>query len=720
MTSDPSISAIDVAARGLLRGIAVRTAATGTLLCEGGSPATEAILLVNGIVEAVDGPEVYTRQLIAGTGEPPVFVRGLRARTEVRVARVPVDRLEAAAPGQAAALTEVLLDRLLRRELVANASAIFGDLDGQALADIDDASDWVDLKRGGILMRQGDTGDRVFVLLSGRLQAVHEGANGASRVVGDIAAGETVGEMSFFTGEPRSATVRAVRDSLLIGLDRAIVDRLIATRPSAMRHIIKVQIDRVRRANSGVPLRAPLTNIAVVPLDDLVPTGQFCRDLASALEPFGAVVHVDAERLDQRLQQPGLADSPEDGPESTRLAAWLEELERAARFVVYETSARHPGWVARSISRADCVVLVGRGSGDPAPTEIERIVAREEGEHGAAQRLLVLLHDDEALPSGTSRWTAARAVSRHHHVRLSRPGDIARVARFLADRAVGLVLGAGGARGFAHIGVLRVLQEAGIPIDLVAGTSMGSAMAAQHAMGWSPDRIMETADDVWNRIRPHTEYTLPLLSLVRGQSAQKCGEMMYGTTCIEDLWLPYFCVSADLTDASMYVHRDGSLLLAVTASSSLPAVIVPTQAGDHLLCDGSLFNTLPVNLARASGCGTVIASRVSVPQDKDFVYEQIPSLREVLGAKLRRRPLRYPSIMSVLLRSSMLAAVDQENKESLSADLLFAPALEQFGLMEFTALKQIAAVGEADARRQVAEWQAEGRLARIPRERTGE
>lgn len=704
----------------LARRVAVRSVPAGSTVCEAGAPASDALLVVNGILEAADGPEVFTRELIAGTGEPPVFPRTLRARTEARVARVPMAEVHAAAPGQGDALAELLLERLLRRELVATASAIFGDLDQDALAELDEASEWVDLKRGSLLMRQGDLGDRVFVLLAGRLQAVHERADGSSQVVGDIAAGETVGEMSFFTGEPRSVTVRAVRDSLLIGLDRAVVDRLVAGRPAAMRHVIKVQIDRVRRANTGAPLRAPLTNVAVVPLDDSVRVAEFCRGLTSALEAFGSVVHIDAERLDARLHRPGLADAPEDGPESTRLAVWLEELERAARFVVYETAARHPGWVARSISRADCVLFVGRGTGDPAPTEIERIVAREEGEQGAAQRLLVLLHEDDALPSGTSRWLSARRVTRHHHVRLSRPGDIDRVARFLADRAVGLVLGAGGARGFAHIGVLRVLQDAHIPIDLVAGTSMGSAMAAQHAMGWSPDRITETADEVWNRIRPHTEYTLPLLSLVRGRSAQRCGEMMYGTTCIEDLWLPYFCVSADLTDASMYVHRDGSLLLAVTASSSLPAVIVPTQAGDHLLCDGSLFNTLPVNLARAFGCGTVIASRVSVPQDKDFAYEQIPSLRDVLKAKLRRNPLRYPSIMSVLLRSSMLAAVDQENRESLSADLLFAPSLEQFGLMDFTALRPIVAAGEQDARRRMAEWDTAGLLARIPRECTGE
>lgn len=708
--------AAEAVARRLVRLVTVRTAPPGAVLCEAGAPADDALLVISGIVEAAGTGDVRARQLIAASPDTRTFPDTLRARTEVRFARMPMAALEAEeAQPEVEDLATALIALLHRRELVVGVSAVFGALDEDALAEIERESDWIDLKRGDVLMRQGEDGDSVFVLLTGRLQVVRE-ADGAGRVVGEIGVGETVGEMSFFTGEPRSATVRAVRDSLLIGLSRGTVERLIATRPAALRHVMKVQIERVRRANQGTRLRPAVTNIAVVPLDDQVPVAECCRALASALEAFGTVVHLDADRLDARLHHPGLADSPEDGPHAPRLLMWLDEIERAARFVVCETAARHPGWVARSISRADCVVLLGRGTGDPGATAIEALVAREEGDHGAAERLLVLLHEDDALPSGTAAWLRGRTVSRHHHVRLSRPGDIARVARFLAGRAVGLVLGAGGARGFAHIGVLRVLQEWGIPIDMVGGTSMGSAMAAQHAMGWSVARITETADEVWNRIRPHTEYTLPLLALVRGRSAQKCGQMMYGTdTCIEDLWLPFFCVSADLTDARMYVHRSGSLLDAVTASSSLPAVIVPTLADGHLLCDGSLFNTLPVDLAREYGCGTLLASRVSVSQDRDFVYESIPSLRDVLRHKVTRQPIRYPSIMSVLLRSSMLAAVDRENQEALQADLLFAPPLDQFGLMEFTALPRIVEAGYTYAAQRVREWEAAGKLAGIPR-----
>lgn len=722
MPSGSPLSPPDALVRRLAQHITTASLPSGSVVCEAGTPATHVFFIVRGTLDTAEAEPQHARGIVAAAPGAATHRTTVRARTDVTYASLPAAVVDA--EGLATRLDELapfVLDVLYRRELVSRASAVFGVIDDAGLAQIERESEWVDLQRGDVLMRQGEPGDKVFVLLAGRLQALHEQADGTTRVVGDIVAGETVGEMAFFTGEARSATIRAARDSLLIALTRPTVEHLIASRPEALRHVIKVQIDRVRRGNQGRAVRAALTNIAVVPLGDDAAVGEFCGQLTRALGAFGTAVHLDAVSLDGRLGQPGLADAPEHGPDAARLAAALEEVERSARFVVYETSAAHPGWVARAISRADGIVFVGRGGGAPAPTAIEALVAQQEGGFAAAQRILVLLHDDDALPTGTARWLEGRTIHRHHHVRLSRPDDTARVARFLAGKAVGLVLGAGGARGFAHIGVLRALQEAGIPVDLVGGTSMGAAMAAQHAMGWPIARITDTADEVWNRIRPHTEYTLPLLSLVRGSSAQRCGEMMYGTeTCIEDLWLPYFCVSADLTAATMFVHRSGRLLDAVTASSSLPAVIVPTRVGDHLLCDGSLFNTLPVDLAREFGCGLLMASRVSVPQDQDFIYDRIPSLRQVLRSKVTRTPIRYPSIMAVLLRSSMLAAVDRENREALNADLLFAPPIEQFGLMEFTALTRVAEVGYVHAVSQIATWTEAGRFAGLTQHGTAQ
>jgi predicted acylesterase/phospholipase RssA len=241
-------------------------------------------------------------------------------------------------------------------------------------------------------------------------------------------------------------------------------------------------------------------------------------------------------------------------------------------------------------------------------------------------------------------------------------------------------------------------------------------MSAQHAMGWTPHRIVDTADDVWNRMRPHKEYTLPLLSVLRGRRLRQCAEMMYGDVRIEDLRVPFFCVSSDLTSASMFVHRSGSLLDAISATSSPPVVSVPTCVDGHLLSDGSLFNTLPVDLARESGCGLVVASRVSVPQDKEFLFHTVPTLGQVLRHKLLRRPIRYPDLMSVLLRASMIAAVGRENVESQHADYLFVPPVGGYGLLEFAAIREIVEVGYTFAMRQLDNWRKAGRLELLPQE----
>jgi predicted acylesterase/phospholipase RssA/CRP-like cAMP-binding protein len=705
------------AARRLLRHATLLSAPAGTILAGEGTPAADVLLILSGTVESSETNAVDVRRVVAGRGNPAVFPHTWRARTDLKVARLPLAALQAEAVDQPVdRLAHATLEVLQRRELVAGAVTLFGSLGADTIADLERDSDWMALKRGDILVREGEESDRAFVLLAGRLQAVRE-VGGETVVVGDITVGETVAEMSLFTGERRSATVRAVRDSVLLGLSRQAVERLLAAEPAAVRHIIKVQIERVQRANRGVRLRAPLTNIAIVPLDDDVAAGEFCRQLSTALAAFGRVEHLTPDRVDADLKRPGIADSPKNDEDAPLLARWLNEVEFAARFVVHETSARHPGWLTRSVSRADVVVLLARGDRDPRLRGIEGLVAQEEG-GCPAQHFLVLLHDAEALPSGTAGWLRPRTITRHFHVRLVRQAEVARVARFIAGRAVGLVLGAGGARGFAHIGLFRALQERGIPVDLVAGTSMGAAMSAQHAMGWTPQRMVETADEVWNRMRPHKEYTLPLLAVLRGRRSRQCAEMMYGDVQIEDLWVPFFCISSDITDASMFVHRAGSLLDAVSASSSPPVMSMPTSVNEHLLFDGSLFNTLPVDLARDSGCGVILASRVSVRQERQFVFEHVPTLGQVLRHKLTRRPIRYPDILSVLMRSSMIAAVGREGQESQHADFLFQPPIERYGLLEFTAVREIVDVGYTFAMARLDEWQGAGRLSLVPRDAT--
>jgi predicted acylesterase/phospholipase RssA/CRP-like cAMP-binding protein len=700
-------------------------ASPGTQICAAGEPADAMILVVDGTVDVLDpstsAPAVIVRAgEVAGDLPAPSTsrTRTVRARTEVIYARIPAAALEELGPldeAMASSVAPLLVQTLVRWHLFTSAASRLG-LDDVAVRELEGQVEWLVLHRGEVLMREGESADSLFVLISGRLQVFRTKASGEIQPIAETAAGETIGEMAFFTGEPRSASVSAMRDSVVVRLPHTVFEQLIARRPAIVRHVTRVQMERIRRTNERVAAPPRITNVAVLPLGDGVPLQEFCSRLADALRPYGAVTHLTADAVDMLLHRTGVADAAEDSPQEPRLLGWLSEQETASRFVIYEAGLSRAGWVARSIREADCVLLVGRASDPPGLSDAERRWLADAGDRMSARRMLVLIHPDGSqLPANTHVWLASRAVTQHHHVRWDRAGDLGRVARFLAGRAVGIALGGGGARGIAHIGVLAALTQAGVAVDLIGGTSIGAAIAAQYAMGWSREKMIAENRRIWQTIRPHKDYTLPLMSIMDKRKGFECGNYVYGTNQIEDLWVPYFCVSSDLTAASMCVHRTGSLLEAATASASLPGVFVPSLLDGHLLVDGAVFNNLPGDVVRDLGCGELMVSRVSVETDQDFLYERLPTLGDVLRRYVTRwrPPIRYPSLAEVVLRASMLASISRENAVSRDADFLFQPPVEGFGLMEFMALERIEEVSYQYALERLEAWRLSGRLARV-------
>jgi predicted acylesterase/phospholipase RssA len=359
------------------------------------------------------------------------------------------------------------------------------------------------------------------------------------------------------------------------------------------------------------------------------------------------------------------------------------------------------------------VILVANADGDPSPHVVETLL-EDSSRVGAPKRMLVLLHPEgRHVPHDTARWLRGRRVDEYHHVRLDRPADFARLARFLAGRAIGLVLGGGGARGFAHIGVLRALLEAGVPIDMVGGTSMGASMAAQFALGWSPRRMLEENRRVWVKLRPQKDYTLPVISVLSSRIASRCTKLMYGDTQIEDLWLRFYCVSSDLARASAVVHDGGPLITALTASASVAGITPPVLLENRLLCDGAFLNNVPADIMRARGCGRVLASEVTVEEDESFTCERVPTPWEILRGKFRIRKgsaKKFPSIVELMLRASMLASSRKQDDAVQTADLVFHPPIDTFGLLEFEAIEKLEQVGYEHARGEIEKWRAAGKL----------
>ncbi|HEU4557696.1 MAG TPA: cyclic nucleotide-binding and patatin-like phospholipase domain-containing protein [Longimicrobium sp.] len=651
--------------------------------------------------------EVFDRQQMLAGVDRAVRVR---AAGEARLACIPCELADALELGDPAFRDAI--KRMHARQLLCRLAPVLGALDGRLLDEVEHAADWVYLNRGDVLFEQGDPARGLYFVVSGRLLVEHVEPDGTTRAIGEAGRGQSMGEMAFFTGAPRTARASAIRDSVLVEFTNAEFDALVSARPQLMRSVAAGLVERLNdaNANAGAPRVA---NLAVLAASPGAPVAAFCERLAAALSTFGPVLRLSSATVDELVGEPGIAESPEESPESARLLAWIEAREGAHRFVLFETDPHPSAWTRRCLHQADRVVLLARADEDPAPGALERALLAQPRRVTDARQWLVLVHPEgtEEMPRGTRRWLEPRSLEAHHHLRWGHAGDLGRLARHLAGRAVALVLGGGGARGFAHIGMLRALREAGVPVDLVGGTSMGASIAAQIAMGWSADRLESTNRHVWVQIRPHKVYTIPVISIISTRKSDRVGEMLYGNTEIEDLWTPFFCVSSNLSTAEMMVHRRGSLLWAATASASLPGAAQPVLQDGCLLCDGALLNNLPTDVARRLGGGVVIAAEVSVEDDAQFICERIPRPGEILRDRLlRRRRIKFPSLMELALRASMLHSAHRERAALASADFALRPPVDGFALMNFDAMEQLVRVGYEYAQAEVAAWVASGAL----------
>ncbi|CAG1006060.1 putative NTE family protein [Burkholderiales bacterium] len=618
-------------------------------------------------------------------------------------------RERVAAGDDASGMQQDFLAPERRAQLVQVLTDVFGGLDASALADVESKLEWTSLPGGATLFRQGDRGDDVYVIVNGRLRAVVDDPEGGVRVLEEVGRGSAVGELALLTGEARAATVVAVRDSDLVRLPKAAFDTLLDRHPRAMMQIARAAAVRLRRS-SQQPSRAgaaPVT-LALIPAGPGVPLRAFADRLTAALRRGGDVLRVGSADVDRHMARPGIAQSADGDDAHGSIVAWLSAQEREHRHVVLEADAEWTAWTRRCLRQADRVLVVGRAGDDPAPGRVES----EAAAGFAPRRELVLLQSDDCrLPAGTARWLAPRDVAAHHHVRLGNDGDVERLARRVSARAVGVVLGGGGARGFAHIGMLRALAEAGIEVDVVGGTSIGALIAGAHARGLAVDEMIEVARSFASPSKL-LDRTLPLASLMAARKVTALYRHLFGDVRVEDLWMPLFAVSSSLSRARAVIHRSGPLWHSVRASTAIPAIFPPLLSDDgDVLVDGSVMNNMPLDVMR-EWCegGTVIALNPMPTDDKLKRYSFGPSLSgwEALKGRFRwfGSTIRAPSILGSVMRATEINSANRMRLPSFRAlaDLLVEPKLGGYPILAFDQYEQIIEIGYASTRDALAAW----------------
>ncbi len=696
----------------------------GDVLFRQDDPSDALYIVISGCLQVIitqpDGSRMNMGQVEPGqpVGEMQILAGGNRTAsvlvmcdTElVQVPKAAFERLAQKAPKTILRTAQVIRQRLRRHQLAFALTDLFGPLNEAVRQDIETHAEWVHLRRGQTLFRRGDPGDSLYIIVSGRLQAVVEDYAGKEWVVAELVRGEMVGEMAVFSGDERSASIFATHDSVLIKFSKQAVDRVVARYPQVMSYVTRIVIGRLRQHIRLPSEDTIVASVAVVPVGLDVPLTEFSRRLVAALSDIGPTLHLNSARVDSMLDSPDMSQSPQDSPNDIRLAVWLDEQETQSRFVLYEADKNASHWTNRCIRQADQIILVGRATANPELGEIERAWLGPKPITTTRQSLVLLHPDGGRRPYGTGQWLAERQVSRHHHLCWDTDSDFDRLARFLTGRAMGLVLGGGGARGFAHIGVIRALQQAGVPIDMVGGTSMGAIVAAQHALGWDYETILQLHRKTWMSIKTVRATTLPLVSIVSSRKFDHVLRTVCGDTYIENLWVNYFCVSANLATAQTVIHQSGPVWKAARASSSVPGMVAPVLEGNNLLVDGGVLDNLPVSTMKTLCGGKVIAVNVSPSQDKNFTlddsYHRMPSPLEIVRSNFNpfQKTLVVPNIVNLMMRTTMLSSIHRANQVRADVDFYFRPPVDRFGLVEYESFDEIVQVGYEYATQKIKEW----------------
>jgi predicted acylesterase/phospholipase RssA len=387
----------------------------------------------------------------------------------------------------------------------------------------------------------------------------------------------------------------------------------------------------------------------------------------------------------------------EEVPDALRL--WLNDQEYGNRFVLYRCDSPNTHWTRFAWRQSDIVLFIADAALDPAARPWEHQL-EEACANAAARRMLVLLQPPaDTTISNTSAWLDGRKVDFHIHLRQDKQDDVARVARILSGNARGLVLGAGAVRGFAHLGVYRALREAGISIDWIGGTSIGAIMGAIMAMDGTFEQACDLAKTSFVEGKPFSDFTIPLMSLVRGRRMERLLEEHAGFQ-IEDLPIPFFCVSCKLDTGELNLHERGFLPDALRASAAMTGIIPPAVLDRRLIVDGSVINNLPIDIMQQKPVGSIIAVDLSSHAEYRVNYDSLPSPWAVLRGRFLpfARKYRVPSLSTIMLKATELGTMTQVREVGKTADLLLQPPVRKFGLTEIKAFDQIVAAGYEYAR----------------------
>jgi predicted acylesterase/phospholipase RssA/CRP-like cAMP-binding protein len=570
-------------------------------------------------------------------------------------------------------------------------------LDRAVVEDVDAALESVHLPGDALVVSRGQTGVPLMLVAHGGLRASFEDADGIRRTLFEYFRGGSVCEALVLSGAPSPYDLYTIRDSHLLCLPPDRFHALAEKHPALALNCTRVLSQRIVKLVSSHEFQEAFArkhdrlprSIALLSVgrDGVVRTRERVAEALTTCRAATRVTNGDAPLAGQGLP------------------AWLEHLEANGELLVFECDLSDAAWLDLCLRQADRILVLLDEEEMQRPSRMDWWRDARLGDRPAQVELAIVHPATTELPHGTEAYVKRPGVVRLHHVKAESRRDAGMLARWLLDRPVGLVLGGGGAFGIAHVGVIKALEEAEVPVDIVGGTSMGAIFAGGVARGWSADLIMEHVRELFASRWALYDFTIPFTSLLAGKKLDRVLDGLFGDLAILDMWTPFFCVATSIVRARAEVHDRGRLRDAIRSSCSIPGLFPPFKAVKDLLVDGGLVDNLPIDAMSERCPGPIIA--VDVFPYQRHKSEKTRELAEGLSARVVEwlKPSRDlgPPLFDILMQSSLLGSqrTNELSRAHHPPALYLTPQLDRFRILGWHAYEQLFQAGYDCARREI-------------------